>query len=63
MEKELERTLKKQKTVRLDIRTLEKKIPGAVRGEYCISAKKLAFMIREKEQKEKELEEKKKADK
>ncbi len=59
LEKELERTLKKQKTVRLDIRTLEEKIPGAVRGEYCFSAEKLAFMIREKEQKEKELEEKK----
>ncbi len=55
VEKELEDMQKKEKTVRLDIQTLEEKIPEAIRGDYYFSAEKLSAMIKEKEQEEKEL--------
>lgn len=50
IEKELETIDKKQRTLQTDIRTLEEKIPEAIRGEYYFSAEKLSAMIKEKEQ-------------
>ncbi len=50
IEKELGTIHKKQQTLQTDIRTLEEKIPEAIRGEYYFSAEKLSAMIKEKEQ-------------
>ena len=50
IEKELGTIQKKQQTLQTDIRTLEEKIPEAIRGEYYFSAEKLSAMIKEKEQ-------------
>lgn len=58
VEKELENIHKKQKVLKLDIQTLEEKIPEAIRGDYYFSAEKLSAMMKEKEQEEKKLEEK-----
>lgn len=58
VEKELEGIQKRKKTIRLDIQTLEEKIPEAIRGDYYFSAEKLSSMIKEREQEEKELEQK-----
>lgn len=58
VEKELESIHKKQKALKLDIQTLEEKIPEAIRGDYYFSAEKLSSMIKEKEQGERALEEK-----
>lgn len=48
-EKEQKAIHKEQRSLRLDIRTLEEKLPEAIRGDYCFSAEKLSAMIREKE--------------
>lgn len=56
--KELESIHKKQKALKLDIQTLEEKIPEAIRGDYYFNAEKLAGMIKEKEQEERALEKK-----
>ena len=53
--KELQLSKKEKRKLREDIKTLEGKIPEAIRGEYYFSAEKLSFMIREKEQQLKEL--------
>ena len=50
IEKELGTIHKKQQTLQTDIRTLEEKIPEAIRGEYYFSAEKLSAIIKEKEQ-------------
>lgn len=55
VERELESIYKKQKVLKLDIQTLEEKIPEAIRGEYCFSAEKLSTMIEEKEKEGKAL--------
>lgn len=55
VEKELESIHKKQKALKLDIQTLEEKIPEAIRGDYYFSAEKLSSMIKEKEQEERAL--------
>lgn len=55
VERELESIYKKQKTLKLDIQTLEEKIPEAIRGDYYFSAEKLSTMIEEKEQESKAL--------
>ncbi|MDE7185192.1 MAG: hypothetical protein K2O40_12165, partial [Lachnospiraceae bacterium] len=54
-EKELEAIHKRQRTLKMDIRTLEEKIPEAIRGEYYFSAEKLSAMIKEKNREEEEL--------
>ncbi len=54
--KELRAIRKEQGILRLDMETLEEKIPEAIRGEYYFDAKKLAEMIEEKEQALKKLE-------
>lgn len=63
VEKEFQSIRKAKKKIQEDIRTLEEKIPDAIRGEYYFSAEKLASIIKEKEQelveqaeKEKEIE-------
>ena len=58
VEKELESIHQKQKALKLDIQTLEEKIPEAIRGDYYFSAEKLSSMIKEKEQEERALEKK-----
>lgn len=58
IEKELEGIHKKQKALKLDIQTLEEKIPEAIRGDYYFSAERLSAMIKEKEQEKKELDQK-----
>ena len=58
VEKELEDIQKRERAIRLDIQTLEEKIPEAIRGDYCFSAEKLSTLIKEKEQEEKEIEQK-----
>ena len=55
VERELESICKKQKALKLDIQTLEEKIPEAIRGDYYFSAEKLSAMIEEKEQEDKVL--------
>lgn len=40
---------KEQKALKLDIQTLEEKLPEAIRGEYCFSAERLSTVIQEKE--------------
>lgn len=49
VERELESIYKEQKALKLDIQTLEEKIPEAIRGDYYFSAEKLSTMIEEKE--------------
>lgn len=46
--KELRKIQREQRELRLDIETLEEKIPQAIRGEYFFSAEKLSGLIREK---------------
>lgn len=48
VEKELKSLQKDQRTLKLDIETLEEKIPEAIRGDYYFSAEKLSEMIKEK---------------
>jgi len=48
--KELKVIGKEQAALRLDIQTLEGKLPEAIRGDYCFSPERLAAMIGEKEQ-------------
>jgi len=55
VEKELQKNRKEQRTLKLDIETLEEKIPEAIRGDYYFSAEKLSSMIKEKEHLLKEL--------
>lgn len=58
LEKDLKAMQKEQKALLLDMRTLEGKLPEAIRGTYCFSAEKLSLMISEKERTYKELDEK-----
>lgn len=60
-EKELKDILKEHKALQMDIRTLESKLPEAIRGDYCFSAERLSSIIEEKEQSCRELEHKEKA--
>ncbi len=55
IEKDLQAKKREQRALKLDIETLEEKIPDAIRGEYFFSAEKLSDMIREKEQRLKDL--------
>ncbi len=50
-ESELKSVQKEAQSLKRDIATLEEKIPGAIRGDYCFSAEKLAEMVRSREQK------------
>lgn len=50
LDRELRENKKQQRTLKLDIETLEEKIPEAIRGEYFFSADKLSSLIKEKEQ-------------
>ncbi|MGN0401225.1 MAG: recombinase family protein [Acetatifactor sp.] len=50
LDRELRENKKHQRTLKLDIETLEEKIPEAIRGEYYFSADKLSSLIKEKEQ-------------
>lgn len=50
LDRELRENKKQQRTLKLDIETLEEKIPEAIRGEYYFSADKLSSLIKEKEQ-------------
>ena len=66
MDKEIGFIRKEIRKLQEDIKTLEDKIPSAMRGEYYFSAEKLASIIKEKEvsadsllQQEKQLQEKK----
>lgn len=58
-ERELKQITQKQQALQLDIKTLEEKIPEAIRGNYCFSAEKLSELIREKADRERELEKRK----
>lgn len=58
IEKELQAIHKKQSQLKLDIQTLEEKIPEAIRGDYYFSVEKLSSMLSEKEQEYQELEKK-----
>lgn len=60
IDKELQENKKEQRTLKLDIETLEEKIPEAIRGDYFFSAEKLADIIKEKEQSLKEVKKKQK---
>lgn len=57
-EKELQEVSRAEAALKRDILTLEEKLPEAIRGEYCFSEEKLSAIIREKEQRLKEWEEK-----
>ena len=61
IDKELERIKKDSRNAKLDIETLEEKIPAAIRGDYFFCADKLASIIKEKEQELLSLEEERKA--
>ena len=50
IEKELQSVVRESNKLRVDIATLEEKIPEAIRGEYFFSIEKLSSMIKEKEQ-------------
>ena len=50
-DKELQSIRKEIQKLKVDIETLEEKIPDAIRGDYYFSAEKLSSMIKEKEQK------------
>lgn len=56
IDKEICHITKQQKAIRQDIKTLEEKIPEAIRGEYCFPAEKLAGMIADKAEELKRLE-------
>lgn len=56
--KELKVIGKEQAVLRLDIQTLEGKLPEAIRGDYCFSPERLAAMIGEKERAYAELDQK-----
>lgn len=58
-ERELKQITQEQQALQTDIKTLEEKIPEAIRGNYCFSAEKLSELIREKEDRGKELEKRK----
>lgn len=60
VEKEFQSIRKAKKKIQEDIRTLEEKIPDAIRGDYYFSAEKLSALIKEKEQELKEQAEKEK---
>lgn len=49
VQKELKQLQKEQNAIKLDIETLEEKIPEAIRGDYYFSVDKLAGLIKEKE--------------
>lgn len=49
VQKELKQLQKEQSTLKLDIETLEEKIPEAIRGDYFFSVEKLSDLIKEKE--------------
>ena len=48
LRREFLRTAKAKKELKLDIETLEEKIPQAIRGEFYFSAEKLSELIEEK---------------
>jgi hypothetical protein len=56
MDRELKNIEKEQRAIAADMKTLEEKIPAAIRGEFVFSAEKLSEMIQEKEARNKELE-------
>lgn len=56
--RELQAVRKERKKLKEDIKTLEEKIPDAIRGDYVFSAEKLASMIQEKERETKEAKQK-----
>ncbi len=58
IQKELKVIRKEQAALRLDIQTLEGKLPEAIRGDYCFSPERLSDIIEEKEQAYAELEQK-----
>ncbi len=55
LQRELEDLQKRQRALRLDLQTLEEKIPEALRGTCCFSTQKLSGMIVENERKQEEL--------
>lgn len=55
--RELEQIVKEQKNIRIDRKTLEEKIPAAIRGDYCFSPEKLSMLIKEKADHERRLNE------
>lgn len=56
-DREARKNEKEQHTLRLDIATLEEKIPEAIRGEYCFDAGQLSVLVQEKRRQLKVLEE------
>lgn len=50
LQQELDALRQSKKMLRLDISSLEEKIPDAIRGNYCFSAEKLSSLLAEKEQ-------------
>lgn len=56
-DREVRKNEKEQRTVRLDIATLEEKIPEAIRGEYCFDAGQLSSLLQEKRRQLEALEE------
>ena len=60
IERELKDLDKEIKKLQADITTLEEKIPDAIRGDFAFSADKLSAIIKEKEQRKKEIESTKK---
>ena len=50
LQQELDALRQSKKMLRLDISSLEEKIPEAIRGNYCFSAEKLSSLLAEKEQ-------------
>lgn len=58
MEKKLQTIEKEMKRIKEDIGTLEEKLPEAIRGEYCFEPEKLSTLIRSKEQRLCQLEQK-----
>lgn len=59
-ERELKQIEKQIRNLNLDLKTLEEKIPEAIRGEYYFSAEKLSELIKEKADCIKKLKERKK---
>jgi DNA invertase Pin-like site-specific DNA recombinase len=56
MDRELKNIEKEQRAIAADMKTLEEKIPAAIRGEFVFRAEKLSEMIQEKDARNKELE-------
>lgn len=56
LERELEQIMKERQSIRMDQKTLEEKIPEAIRGDYYFSAEELAKLLKEKTDDERELE-------